>query len=115
MKQKLTENPPYNSKITVRIGEYGNGFASGDLSEKLKVSFNKSSQKLFGKDYYCFGEGGSIPFMNSIQKKYPKCDLLVTGVLGPLSNAHCPNECLNVPYTKKITVALAHAICDYYS
>jgi acetylornithine deacetylase/succinyl-diaminopimelate desuccinylase-like protein len=115
MKQKLTENPPYNSKITVRIGEYGNGFASGDLSEKLKVSFNKSSQKLFGKDYYCFGEGGSIPFMNSIQKKYPNCDLLVTGVLGPLSNAHCPNECLNVPYTKKITVALAHAICDYCS
>ena len=115
MKKKLTENPPYNCKVSVRIGEYGNGFASGDLSEKLKVSFNKSSQKLFGKDYYCFGEGGSIPFMNSIQKKYPKCDLLVTGVLGPLSNAHCPNECLNVPYTKKITVALAHAICDYCS
>jgi len=115
MKRKLTENPPYNSKVSVRIGEFGNGFASNDLSEKLKNSFNASSRKLFGRDYYCYGEGGSIPFMHEIQKKYSKCDLLVTGVLGPLSNAHCPNECLNVPFTKKITVALAHAISDYCS
>ena len=41
--------------------------------------------------------------------------MLVTGILGPKSNAHCPNECLNLEYTEKITVALAHVINDYSS
>ena len=33
---------------------------------------------------------------------YPKSDFLVTGVLGPGSNAHSVNECLNLEYLKKL-------------
>ena len=40
------------------------------------------------------GEGGSIPFMAMLGKKFPKTQFVVTGVLGPHSNAHGPNEFL---------------------
>ena len=111
--KKLTENPPYNAKIVAKANESGCGWAQKELSEKIKNSFSKSSIELFGKDFYGFGEGGSIPFIHDLGTLYPKCDMLVTGILGPKSNAHCPNECLNLEYTEKITVALAHVINDY--
>lgn len=69
--------------------------------------------KLFGKEYLNFCEGGSIPFIYSLSLLFPKCELLVTGVLGPESNAHCLNECLNLNYTEAMIVALTHALHDY--
>ena len=109
----LSKDKPYNAKITVQASHSGNGFASKDFSDKVKKSFSASSQKLFKKDYYCFGEGGSIPFISELGKQYPECEILVTGVLGPNTNAHCPNEALNIKYTESMTVALAHLINDY--
>jgi acetylornithine deacetylase/succinyl-diaminopimelate desuccinylase-like protein len=109
----LRKDPPYNAKITATSEHAGNGWAAKDLCDSLKKSFNSSSQKLFGKDYFNCGEGGSIPFINSLAELYPKCEIVVTGVLGPESNAHCLNECLNLKFTENMIVALAHAINDY--
>lgn len=109
----LTENPPFNAKVTATLIQAGYGWAAKDMCKALKDSFNTSSQKLFGRDYYCLGEGGSIPFIYELGQLFPNCELLVTGVLGPKTNAHCPNECLNIEYTEKMTVALAHAINDF--
>jgi len=109
----LTKDPPYNSKITVKIINSGNGWAAKDLHPALKKSFSASSQFLFGRDYFNCGEGGSIPFISELAELFPKCEILVTGVLGPGSNAHCLNECLNLDYTTKMIVALAHSIHDF--
>ena len=109
----LTKDPPYNSKITVKVVNSGNGWAAKDMHQSLKKSFSESSKFLFGKDYYNCGEGGSIPFIAELGELYPQCEILVTGVLGPGSNAHCLNECLNLDYTTKMIVALAHAIHDF--
>ncbi len=38
------------------------------------------------------GEGGSIPFMAMLGEKFPQAQFVVTGVIGPHSNAHRPNE-----------------------
>ena len=43
------------------------------------------------------GEGGTIPFMAMLGEKFPEAQFLITGVLGPQSNAHGPNEFLHVP------------------
>ena len=32
---------------------------------------------------------------------------MITGVLGPGSNAHGPNEFLHIPYAKKLTACIA--------
>jgi hypothetical protein len=37
---------------------------------------------------------------------YPNADFLVTGVLGPNSNAHSINECLNLDYLNKLMKVL---------
>ena len=109
----LTKDPPYNSKITARALISMNGWAAKDMNPCLKKSFTQSSKFLFGKDYYNCGEGGSIPFVSQLGELFPKCEILVTGVLGPNSNAHCTNECLNIDYTIKMIVALSHAIYDF--
>lgn len=43
--------------------------------------------------------GGSIPFIELLGNLYPKCVLLVTGVLGPGSNAHGPDENMHIEFT----------------
>ena len=53
-----------------------------------------ASQALFGKPAAYMGEGGTIPFMGMLGEKFPQAQILVTGVLGPKSNAHGPNEFL---------------------
>ena len=49
------------------------------------------------------GEGGTIPFMAMLGQKFPQAQFLITGVLGPHSNAHGPNEFLHIAYAKKLT------------
>ena len=109
----LTKDPPYNAKITVKGLQPGNGWAAKDMNPILKKSFSESSKFLFGKDYYNCGEGGSITFIAELGELYPSCEIVVTGVLGPGTNAHCLNECLNMDYTQKMIVALSHAIYDF--
>jgi hypothetical protein len=48
--------------------------------------------------------------MSMLGDKFPGAQLLVTGVLGPKSNAHGPNEFIDVPYAKKVTAATAAVI-----
>jgi acetylornithine deacetylase/succinyl-diaminopimelate desuccinylase-like protein len=59
------------------------------------------------------GEGGTIPFMGMLGEKFPNAQFVVTGVLGPQSNAHGPNEFLHVPYAKKLTACVAHIIAKH--
>ena len=113
LKEILEKDPPFNSKVTCKIMVSGNGWAAKDLCEPLKKSFNESSKKIFGKEFYNCGEGGSIPFIAELGELFPKCEMLVTGVLGPGSNAHCLNECLNLDYTTKMIVALSHSVHDF--
>jgi len=37
---------------------------------------------------------------------------VITGVLGPQSNAHGPNEFLPIDYAKKLTGAIAQVVAD---
>jgi acetylornithine deacetylase/succinyl-diaminopimelate desuccinylase-like protein len=56
------------------------------------------------------GEGGSIPFMGMLGEKFPQAQFLITGVLGPQSNAHGPNEFLHIAYARKLTAAVAEVL-----
>ena len=56
------------------------------------------------------GEGGSIPFMGMLGEKFPEAQFVITGVLGPQSNAHGPNEFLHIDYAKKLTCCVTHVL-----
>jgi di/tripeptidase len=59
------------------------------------------------------GEGGSIPFMGMLGEKFPKAQFLITGVLGPHSNAHGPNEFLHIPTGKKVSQVVASVVASH--
>lgn len=111
----ILENPPFNSKVTIQKTLMGSGWAAGPFSDKLTNSLKQSSLEFWGKDQQTVGEGGSIPFINSLAQKFSKSDFLVLGVLGPNSNAHAANECLNIPYCKRVTSTLIHAVFDLFN
>ena len=51
--------------------------------------------------------------MAMLGEKYPEAQFAITGVLGPGSNAHGPNEFLHIPTGKKLTAALALLLRDH--
>ena len=53
------------------------------------------------------GEGGTIPFIGMLGETFPDAQFLITGVLGPASNAHGPNEFIHLPTGRKVTAAAA--------
>jgi acetylornithine deacetylase/succinyl-diaminopimelate desuccinylase-like protein len=59
------------------------------------------------------GEGGTIPFMAMLGQRFPQAQFLITGVLGPHSNAHGPNEFLHIAYAKKLTACVAEVIAAH--
>jgi len=46
-------------------------------------------------------------------RKFPNTQFVVTGVLGPHSNAHGPNEFLHIPMAKKVSACIASILADH--
>jgi acetylornithine deacetylase/succinyl-diaminopimelate desuccinylase-like protein len=59
------------------------------------------------------GEGGTIPFMAMLGEKFPQAQFFITGVLGPHSNAHGPNEFLDIATGKRVTACVAHVVAEH--
>ncbi|CAM2067140.1 M20 family metallopeptidase [Sulfidibacter corallicola] len=106
----LSRNPPYNAKITCEFEEAATGWNAPPLADWLADALDEVSQTFYDKPALHMGEGGTIPFMGMLGEKFPKAQFVVTGVLGPNSNAHGPNEFLHVPYAKKLTCCVAHIL-----
>lgn len=114
LKQTLEENPPYQAKIRFDISEESPGWNAPAEQEWLSSATKSASLTYFGKPSVCMGEGGSIPFMGMLGKKFPQAQFLITGLLGPGSNAHGPNEFLHIPTGKKLTACVAQIIAEHY-
>jgi acetylornithine deacetylase/succinyl-diaminopimelate desuccinylase-like protein len=89
------------------------GWNAPALAPWLESSLNKASQAAFGKPVAFHGEGGSIPFMAMLGRSFPKTQFVVTGVLGPHSNAHGPNEFLHIPFATKLSACIAQLLADH--
>ncbi len=114
LKNILEANPPFNAKVHFDLKEAGSGWNAPAENPWLTTAANKASQHYFGADAMYMGEGASIPFMGMLGKKFPQAQFLITGVLGPDSNAHGPNEFLHIPMGKKLTCCVAEIIAAHY-
>jgi acetylornithine deacetylase/succinyl-diaminopimelate desuccinylase-like protein len=111
----LEADPPYGAKVTF-AGQVGStGWNAPALAPWLGASLQKASQDAFGAPPAFIGEGGSIPFMAMLGDKFPAAQFVVTGVLGPHSNAHGPNEFLHIPTGRKITRVIAQVLADHHA
>ncbi len=110
LKHILEADPPYQAKVTFNAEKASSGWHAPLLNPWLKKAMDDASQSYFGKEALAIAEGGSIPFMGMLGEKFPKAQFLITGVLGPHSNAHGPNEFLHIPTVKRLTCCISHVI-----
>ena len=107
LKALLETDPPYGARVRFEPDPSGSGWESPPLAPWLEQALGAASGAAFGAPAAMIGEGGSIPFMGMLGRAFPEAQFVITGVLGPASNAHGPDEFLHVPFAKKLTAAVA--------
>ncbi|MFV2057559.1 MAG: M20/M25/M40 family metallo-hydrolase [Thiohalomonadales bacterium] len=103
----ILADPPYQSRVSIDFDQGGDGWDAPPLADWLQRACSEASQQYYGNDAAYFGLGASIPFMAMLGDMYPKAQFLITGVLGPQSNAHGPNEFIHLAYAKRLTCCIS--------
>jgi acetylornithine deacetylase/succinyl-diaminopimelate desuccinylase-like protein len=111
----LEKDPPYGARVAYKSESNAVGWHAPGLSPWLEQSLAQASVTVFGAPPAYMGEGGTIPFMAMLGEKFPQAQFVVTGVLGPHSNAHGPNEFLHIPTGKRISVVIAQVLADHHA
>jgi acetylornithine deacetylase/succinyl-diaminopimelate desuccinylase-like protein len=114
VKRLLEADPPYGAKVIFALEKATSGWNAPALAQWLEASVDGASRGFFGAPPAYNGEGGSIPFMGMLGEKFPGAQFLITGVLGPHSNAHGPNEFLHIPTGKRVSMCVAKVLADHY-
>jgi acetylornithine deacetylase/succinyl-diaminopimelate desuccinylase-like protein len=114
LKQTLEANPPNNAKVTLELEKASTGWNAPAMSSWLSQAIDTASQEFFGQPAMYMGEGGTIPFMGMLGEKFPGAQFMITGVLGPHSNAHGPNEFLHIPMGKRVTASVSRVIAEHH-
>jgi len=112
LKQLLESDPPYNARVTFDADWGASGWNAPETAPWLARAADDASQMAFGRPAAWMGEGGTIPFMNMLAARFPRAQFLTTGVLGPRSNAHGPNEFLHLDCAKKLSAAVAAIVAQ---
>jgi acetylornithine deacetylase/succinyl-diaminopimelate desuccinylase-like protein len=115
LKEALLRDPPNGAQVTLDLEKASTGWNAPAMSSWLEQAIDDASQAFFGKPAMYMGEGGSIPFMGMLGEKFPGAQFMITGVLGPHSNAHGPNEFLHIPMGKKVTASVARVIAAHHA
>jgi acetylornithine deacetylase/succinyl-diaminopimelate desuccinylase-like protein len=114
VKRLLEADPPYGCKVEFALEKASSGWNAPQLAPWLEASVDTASREFFGPPPAYNGEGGSIPFMGMLGEKFPGAQFLITGVLGPHSNAHGPNEFLHIPTGKRVSMCVAQVVADHH-
>jgi len=115
LRRVLETDPPYGARIEFTSATASAGWNAPALAPWLGASLAMASESAFGAPPAYMGEGGSIPFMAMLGARFPAAQFVVTGVLGPHSNAHGPNEFLHIPTGRKITEVIARVLADHHA
>ncbi len=113
VKTALERDPPYGAKVVFEVESSMGGWNAPAIAPWLEESMQRGSRAYFGRDSMYMGTGGSIPFMGMLGVRFPTTQFLVTGVLGPQSNAHGPNEFLHIETGKRLTACVAQVLADH--
>lgn len=113
LKRLLESDPPYGARVSFTMLQGAGGWNAPELRDWLAAAVDRASQDAFGAPPAYMGEGGSIPFMGMLGEKFPQAQFLITGVLGPHSNAHGPNEFLHIPTGKKVSMVVASVLAAH--
>ncbi len=96
--------------ITIDLEGVADGWVAPPLDAHNTAALERVSRSEFGQPVGFHGEGGTIPFLADLRRSFPHTQFVATGVLGPHSNAHGPNEFLHIPMAKAVTAAVAELL-----
>jgi acetylornithine deacetylase/succinyl-diaminopimelate desuccinylase-like protein len=113
VKTALESDPPYGAKVEFDVESSMGGWNAPSTAPWLEAAIQSASRTFFGRDAMYMGVGGTIPFMGMLSEKFPRTQFLITGVLGPHSNAHGPNEFLDIATGKRVTACVAHVVAEH--
>ena len=114
VKNALEGNVPPLSVVRFDVESTMAGWNAPEVAAWLEASMQRASQDFFGQPSMYMGTGGTIPFMGMLGEKFPEAQFLVTGLLGPKSNAHGPNEFLHIETGKRLTCCVAQVLEDHF-
>ena len=110
LRAAVETDPPSGATVTLTVHEHAPGWNAAPTERWLQTALDEASMTHFGRPTGAWGIGGSIPFMAMLGERYPSAQFVITGVLGPESNAHGPNEFLHLPTARKVTACMAHVL-----
>ena len=113
LERALLDDAPYGAEVSLHLEKASTGWNAPSLAPWLENAIDQSSQEFFGKPAMYMGEGGTIPFMGMLGEKFPAAQFMITGVLGPHSNAHGPNEFLHIPMGKGVTACVSRVLAEH--
>lgn len=115
VKKTLERDPPAFAKVSFDIASTMAGWNAPPVASWLEESMQTASELIFEQPSVYMGTGGTIPFMGMLGEKFPDAQFLITGLLGPNSNAHGPNEFLHIEKGKKLTCCVAQVLEDHFN
>ncbi len=115
LRNALEKDPPYGARVRFEGEHASAGWDAPPIAAWLEAACDGASRAYFGKPAMSMGEGGTIPFMAMLGEKFPEAQFLITGLLGPESNAHGPNEFLHIPAGKKLTCCTAQIVAAHHA
>jgi len=113
MKSLLEADPPPAARVSFEPVQGATGWNAPPTQPWLEQALERASRTHYGKSFAAMGEGGTIPFMAMLGGHFPRAQFLITGVLGPHSNAHGPNEFLHIGYAKRLTACVAEVLAAH--
>jgi acetylornithine deacetylase/succinyl-diaminopimelate desuccinylase-like protein len=96
--------------ITIDLEGVADGWVAPALDAHNTAALERVSRAAFAQPVGFHGEGGTIPFLADLKRSFPHTQFVATGVLGPHSNAHGPNEFLHIPMANAVTEAVAELL-----
>ena len=114
VRDALEADPPPLATVSWELESTMAGWNAPEVADWLEASMRKASMAFFGKPSMYMGTGGTIPFMGMLGEQFPAAQFLITGLLGPKSNAHGPNEFLHIETGKRLTSCVAQVLEDHY-
>jgi acetylornithine deacetylase/succinyl-diaminopimelate desuccinylase-like protein len=113
LRTALERDPPYGAKVRFEVDPPTGGWNAPAFAPWLERSIERASRAVYGRESLNAGCGGTIPFMGMLGRQFPATQFFITGVLGPHSNAHGPNEFLDIEYAKKLTACVSLVLADH--
>lgn len=110
--QALTQEIPYGAKVDIESASSTPGFCAPALSDSLLQSLTRAAWRHFNGSIQNTFEGGSIGVLSLLKRRFPDSTFLLTGLLGPGSHAHGPNESLDLDALERMTCLVTDLFTD---